>query len=79
MGTCKSELIYHEEGKGTWGKADADLAKVRGETYEIGKEYADHTRKVGTSNKGICQRVVSRTKPPEKSIKRDTEMIGSSN
>jgi len=38
---------FTTKSKGTWGKADADLAaKVRGETYEIGKEYADHTRKV---------------------------------
>ena len=38
---------FTTKSKGTWGKADADLAaKVRGETYEIGKDYADHTRKV---------------------------------
>ena len=38
---------FTTKSKGTWGKADADLAaKVRGETYEIGKEYADHTRKI---------------------------------
>jgi len=38
---------FTTKSKGTWGKADADLAaKVRGETYEIGKDYGDHTRKV---------------------------------
>ena len=38
------------KSSGTWGKADSDLAaKVRGskkESFEIGKDYADHTRKV---------------------------------
>ena len=39
------------KSSGTWGKADADLAaKVRGskkkESYEIGKDYGDHTRKI---------------------------------
>ena len=36
------------KSKGTWGKADADLAKkVRGESYEIGTdEYAKHTHDV---------------------------------
>ena len=38
---------FTTKSSGTWGKADADLAKkVRGEYYEIGKDYADHTRKV---------------------------------
>lgn len=38
------------KSSGTWGKADSDLAaKVRGskkEAFEIGKDYADHTKKV---------------------------------
>ena len=46
---------FTTKSKGTWGKADADLAaKVRGskkETYEIGKDYGDHTRKVTPGQK----------------------------
>ena len=47
---------FTTKSSGTWGKADADLAaKVRGskksETYEIGKDYGDHTRKVTPGQK----------------------------
>jgi hypothetical protein len=47
---------FTTKSSGTWGKADADLAaKVRGskkkESYEIGKDYGDHTRKVTPGQK----------------------------
>ena len=43
---------FTTKSSGTWGKADADLAKkVRGEYYEIGKDYGDHTRKVTPGQK----------------------------
>ena len=49
---------FTTKSKGTWGKADADLAKqVRGEYYEIGKDYADHTRKVTPGQKATKESV----------------------
>ena len=38
---------FATKSKGTWGKADKDLAaKVRGESYEIGADYAKHTKEM---------------------------------
>ena len=38
---------FTTKSKGTWGKADKDLAaKVRGESYEIGADYAKHTKEM---------------------------------
>ena len=50
---------FTTKSKGTWGKADADLARqVRGEYYEIGtKAYADHTRKVTPGQKATKESV----------------------
>ena len=49
---------FTTKSKGTWGKADADLARqVRGEYYEIGKDYADHTRKVTPGQKATKESV----------------------
>ena len=38
---------FATKSKGTWGKADKDLAaKVRAESYEIGADYAKHTKEM---------------------------------
>ena len=51
---------FTTKSSGTWGKADADLAaKVRGskksESYEIGKDYGDHTRKMTAPEESVTK------------------------
>lgn len=53
------------KSKGTWGGADKDLAaKVRGESYEIGADYAKHTKEV-TPGQEIDEGVLNLTGFPK--------------
>ena len=73
---------FTTKSKGTWGKADADLAKqVRGEYYEIGKDYADHTRKITLDRKQLKNLLTSGTilKLFVNNMRTDTVKIGLSN